>query len=311
MKFTIAIPAYKSTFLKSCIDSILAQTYTDFEIVILNDCSPEPVEEIVQSYSDARIRYYKNPTNVGAKNVVNNWNKCLELAHGTYFMCMGDDDMLAPNCLEEYVNLINKYPNLNIYHARTMIIDEESKPVSLQEDAAGYESLYSLVWHNIVKDRLRYVGDFLYKTSILKERGGYVFRPYAWGSDYVTTYIAAEGTGIANSHVPTFLYRVNTRSITTNLHSKEAMDATMEAQKWQEEFVDRSTYNLEDEIYRQSLKRSLPSINSKIRVYSVANDLKSSWFTSLFFWIKNRKKYKLNGAMLLKACVIGFALKFI
>lgn len=48
MKFTIAIPAYKRTFLKECIDSILAQTYKDFELIIINDASPEDLDSVVE-----------------------------------------------------------------------------------------------------------------------------------------------------------------------------------------------------------------------------------------------------------------------
>src|SRR5574344_1437663 len=102
MKYSITIPSYKSTFLNECIDSVLCQTYNDFELIILNDASPENIDDIISKYEDPRIRYYKNKINVGAVNVVDNWNKCLEYAKGNYIICMGDDDKLAPNCLEEY-----------------------------------------------------------------------------------------------------------------------------------------------------------------------------------------------------------------
>ncbi|MGZ3810617.1 MAG: glycosyltransferase family 2 protein, partial [Mucilaginibacter sp.] len=70
MLFTIAIPAYKSQFLEECIASILGQTCTDFELIIVNDCSPQPVEEIVNKFIDPRIHYSKNEVNIGAENLV-------------------------------------------------------------------------------------------------------------------------------------------------------------------------------------------------------------------------------------------------
>lgn len=61
MKFSIAIPAFKAKYLKECIDSILAQTYKDFELIIVNDASPENIDSVVKPYlSQAKIRYYKN-----------------------------------------------------------------------------------------------------------------------------------------------------------------------------------------------------------------------------------------------------------
>ena len=126
MKYSVLIPAFKSTFLRECIESVLAQSINDFEVVVLNDNSPEPIDEIINTFSDKRILYYRNEKNIGAYNVVDNWNRLLELSHGEFVLCMGDDDMLAPNCLEEYSNIICKYPNLDIYHARSFIINDNS-----------------------------------------------------------------------------------------------------------------------------------------------------------------------------------------
>ena len=102
MKFSILIPAYKLAFFKECLDSILVQTYKNFEIVIVNDSSPEDLESVVLKYSDSRIKYFKNEKNCGVINVVDNWNICLSHATGDYVICIGDDDKLLPNCLEEY-----------------------------------------------------------------------------------------------------------------------------------------------------------------------------------------------------------------
>ena len=77
MKFSILIPAFKAKFLHECISSVLAQSCKDFEIVVLNDCSPEGIEDIVSSFADDRIRYYSDEKNVGAYDVVDNWNRLL------------------------------------------------------------------------------------------------------------------------------------------------------------------------------------------------------------------------------------------
>src|SRR5690606_28530398 len=111
MKFSIGIPAFKARFLKECIDSILSQTFSDFELIIVNDASPENIDDIVKNYSDSRIRYYVNEKNFGAEQVVDNWNKCLSYALGDYFVLMGDDDLMMPNYLYEFSKLIDRYPN--------------------------------------------------------------------------------------------------------------------------------------------------------------------------------------------------------
>ena len=106
MKFSVTIPAYKAKFLKEAIESVLSQTYEKFELIIVDDNSPENLKAIVDEFSDSRIRYYRNPQNCGAVNVVDNWNICLSYCTGEYVICMGDDDRLLPNCLYEYLKLI-------------------------------------------------------------------------------------------------------------------------------------------------------------------------------------------------------------
>ena len=82
MKFSVTIPAYKVKYLKEAIDSVLAQTFHDFELIIVNDASPYDIDSVLSQYNDPRIIYKKNESNCGAKNVVDNWNICLSYATG-------------------------------------------------------------------------------------------------------------------------------------------------------------------------------------------------------------------------------------
>ena len=131
MKFSITIPAYKQKYLYEAIESCLAQTFKDFELIIVDDASPEDLKSEVDKFQDTRIRYYRNEKNCGALNVVDNWNICLGYATGDYVICMGDDDKLLPNCLEEYFKLINRYPNIGLLHGWTEIINDDSIPTRL------------------------------------------------------------------------------------------------------------------------------------------------------------------------------------
>ena len=70
ISFTIAIPAYKGKFLKEAIQSCFNQTYALFEIIVLDDASPENIMEICYGFSDPRLKYFRNDVNVGAEKVV-------------------------------------------------------------------------------------------------------------------------------------------------------------------------------------------------------------------------------------------------
>lgn len=254
MKFSIVIPAYKSAFLKECIDSILAQTYEDFELIIVNDASPEDLDSIVFSYNDNRIRYYKNEKNCGAVNVVDNWNKCLSYALGDYIICMGDDDRLLPNCLEEYVNLMEKYPGLGVFHAWTEIIDEDGNFYKLQHPRPEYESALSLIWNRWNGRSTQFIGDFCFERKTLKNNGGFYFLPMAWASDDITAVIAADSKGIANAQTICFQYRVNKNTITNTGNWKTKIEATQQEEMWYRDYFRKKAESHLEEIDRKYLK---------------------------------------------------------
>lgn len=191
----------------------------------------------MKSFDDPRIRYYVNEKNCGAINVVDNWNKCLDYATGEYIICMGDDDKLLPNCLEEYVKLINKYPNLNIYHAWTEIIDENSNAIEIQEGRPEREGVYSMIWSRW-NGRIQFIGDFLFNRKILKDNGGFYKLPLAWSSDDISTFIAAKDTGIANMQTLGFQYRSTTETISrSNDNFKYKLLANIQEEEWYRLFL--------------------------------------------------------------------------
>lgn len=213
MRFSILIPAFKSRFLKECVDSILAQTYNDFEVIIVDDASPEDLYSVVKLYGDARIHYHRNEVGFGASNVVGNWNRCLEYAQGDYIICMGDDDMLTPNALEEYDKLIGKYPGLGVYHGLTELIDEKGELVAMQESRPEFESVFSLIWHRWTTRCHQYIGDWCFDAEKLCRNGGFYYLPLAWGSDDISAVMAARESGVANTNALCFLYRKNCQTI--------------------------------------------------------------------------------------------------
>ena len=129
-KFSIIVPCYKEIFLKECIESILSQTYQDFELILVNDASPYNIKQIVEQFKDDRIRYYERKQGFGARGLVQNWNDCLQYVCGEYVINMGDDDKLMPNCLSDYIDLMKKYPGLDLYHTRVAFIDEGMERLS-------------------------------------------------------------------------------------------------------------------------------------------------------------------------------------
>lgn len=304
IKFSISIPAYKATFLNECIDSILSQTYKNFEVIIVNDASPYNLDDVVARYTDERIKYYKNKVGFGAEHVVGNWNKCLSYAKGDYVICMGDDDKLKPCCLEEYVKLISKYPDLNVYHALTEIIDESSKFSKMQEMRPEREGVYSMIYGRLVNNRQQYIGDWLFKADWLRSNGGYVDVPMAWGSDDLTAYAAAIGKGVANSQVPMFQYRVNSQTISNSGNTLIKFNSMMSTYKKIKELLELKSDDDLDEKYRLTCKSK---INDKIRTVktsAVQQDMVSiGKIKGLAWWMKNSSSFNIRKSEIIKAFI--------
>ncbi len=297
MKFSIAIPAYKATFLQECINSILSQTYANFELIIVNDASPENLDDIVLSYTDSRIRYYTNEKNCGAIDVVDNWNKCLSNAIGEYFILMGDDDKLTPNCLEEYLKLIGKYPKLDVYHCKSFIIDENSDVIGFTPSWPEFESMYENIWHRISGFRQQFISDFLYRTSALKQIGGFVKLKLAWASDDITSFELAKEKGIAHTQFPAFCYRRSAITISSSPSAGIKMQAIKQEKDWYNKLIAESTPISElDQLYLKMIEQTLPQYFRRKKIETIAyNGINNgSSIFDLLKWIRNRKTFSLS-----------------
>lgn len=301
MKFSITIPAYKQKYLYEAIESCLAQTYKDFELIIVDDASPEDLKSVVDRFQDSRIRYYRNEKNCGALNVVDNWNISLGYATGDYVICMGDDDKLLPNCLEEYFKLINRYSDIGLLHGWTEIINEDSIPTRLTCRRCEYESVYSLMWHRLNVYSNQFIGDFCFKSDLLKENGGFYKLPLAWSSDDLSAYIAASYNGVANTQAVVFQYRVNSQTISSTGNADSKMDASISYFNWIHNYISRPTANHEDEMFRQQLLNEFDKHFESKKAYTIAMDLKSHNILRFFYWLQNADRWSITVKCLLKA----------
>ena len=127
VKYSFVLPAYKANYLRESIESILNQTYADFELIIVNDASPEDVDSIVNSFSDSRIQYYKNEKNIGGTDLVAQWNYSISYARGKYLVLASDDDIYSLEFLEKMDTLVQKYPETKVFRPRVKRVDNSGK----------------------------------------------------------------------------------------------------------------------------------------------------------------------------------------
>jgi glycosyltransferase involved in cell wall biosynthesis len=121
---SIGLPVYNGEqFLEKTLDSILAQTFKDFELIISDNASTDRTQEICQEYAhkDRRVRYYRNEKNIGAAP---NYNRVFELSRGEYFKWASHDDLCAPEFFERCINVLKENPSVVLCFSKTVVIDE-------------------------------------------------------------------------------------------------------------------------------------------------------------------------------------------
>jgi glycosyltransferase involved in cell wall biosynthesis len=182
------MPVYNGeNFIESTLDSILFQTYKDFELIISDNASTDKTEEICNLYAekDKRIRYYRNRENLGGAK---NFNKVFALSKGEYFKWAPHDDLISPTFLERCVEVLDTDPSIGLCYSKMQYIDKDGQFVKNYMQRPNYGSSHSfkrfhdfvllgtqtsehfgLVRANILKKTLLYEGHALSDCVLLAE----------------------------------------------------------------------------------------------------------------------------------------------
>lgn len=124
---TILMPVFNAElYLKEAIDSILCQTYTMFEFLIINDGSTDNSENIIKSYSDRRIKYVENVENIG---LIATLNRGLGLAKAKYIARMDADDISAPNRIEKQIDYLEKHADVGLLGTGYTIFGDRNESI--------------------------------------------------------------------------------------------------------------------------------------------------------------------------------------
>lgn len=122
---SVCVPTFdRPTLLRVCLESILRQTFTDFELLVLDNASSEDTRDVVLSFSDPRLRYHRNDVNIGP---FPNMNLGLELARGDFVCIAHDDDVYLPRFLERSTAFLTADPDLSMVHCAVFEIDEAGR----------------------------------------------------------------------------------------------------------------------------------------------------------------------------------------
>ena len=190
IKVSIVLSAYNSEkFLKQALESVLNQSYKEYEFILFDDASTDSTKKIIQNFAnkDARIVAVYNDINNG---LTRNLNKAISLAKGAYIARMDADDIALPTRIEKQVDFLDKNPEIDIVGAAAIDIDEDANEIQLRTSPQFHDDIIAL---------LPKANPMIHSTVVFRKKSfasiGYYNEAYRTTQDYEMWFRAA-GIGL-------------------------------------------------------------------------------------------------------------------
>lgn len=219
---SVVMPVYNAgIFLAAAIESILSQTFRDFEFLIINDYSTDNSDAIICSYNDSRIIYHKQPHNMG---VIKAMNRGLSLAKAPYFCVMHADDIALPERLYLQKKWLDENLNTALVAGKNILIDihnQKNGTWALDEKTIRRKDIRRMMpWKNCISHPT-----VMMRTNILKQYGGYDIsqqrKQYAVEDYPLWLNFLSDGYSIDKIAEPILLYRIHAESTTKKHYRKQ------------------------------------------------------------------------------------------
>jgi glycosyltransferase involved in cell wall biosynthesis len=214
---SIILPTYnREKYLKIAIDSILKQSFSDFELIIIDDCSSDSSVEIVNQYDDPRINYFRQDKNRGEY-----WctNYAVSIAKGKYLTWVHSDDILAVDSLKIRIEELENNPNLDFVHGDIEKIDENGNKITdISASDLNSEMLLREYFKMPEERRIKYLIHHLsimMKTDFFRKTGGFDNGlPFAGDIDWLIRAIKMGNFKAIHRIIYYYRYHSQTRRVT-------------------------------------------------------------------------------------------------
>lgn len=185
-RLAIVIPAYKSTYLEDTLFSLSLQTCKNFHLYIGDDHSPYPIKNIVDKFTNKLdIQYFRFEENLGGKDLVAQWERCIKLTSEPWIWLFSDDDYVDSNCVQSFYEIQKKHQDIDLFRFNVNIVN--NKKIILSSSVFPQKSSSDFLFRNKAKGRLNcFAVEFIFSRNIYKKKGGFQKFDLAWGTDTAT-----------------------------------------------------------------------------------------------------------------------------
>lgn len=213
-KVSVLLPAYNSEkTIGATIDSILHQTFTDYELIIINDGSTDNTENVITNYHDNRIQYYKNECNIG---LIATLNRGLKLCSGKYIVRIDADDIMLPSRIEKQVKYMDENPSLVASGSSVIKFNENGFKKIYTPPLTSYAISYGI----LLGSPIPHPASIIRRDTLLKNKIEYKEK-YVCAEDYRFWYDLSKCGNLANIEEPLLMYRISESQISTRQNVKQ------------------------------------------------------------------------------------------
>ena len=245
-QLAIIIPAYKAEFLRETLDSLCGQTCKQFNVYIGDDCSPDDVYGIVSDYADKlNITYQRFDTNLGGKDLIAQWERCIKMSQHEEFFCLfSDDDVMMPQNVELFYKKLkcNDSAAADVYHFDIDIVDRDTKLRKRRRDFPEYltaDRFFRLLYLGVIDARMP---EFIFRRRAFEGNGGFVHFDLAFRSDNATVMVNASARPMCSIKGSRVLWRDSGSNVSSKgnaaLNERRVM-ASIKFFNWVEDFFRR------------------------------------------------------------------------
>ncbi|MFJ3264033.1 glycosyltransferase family 2 protein [Pseudomonas sp. NPDC086581] len=230
-KVSIILPVYNgSAYLGECLDSLLAQNFKDFEILLINDCSTDNSSDICQQYQarDKRIRYVENPTNMGTASSTNLGHR---LAQGDYIAHADQDDISKPQRLGWQANFLKNNPEICMVSGQMLVFGTDNGPTGAPQQDQDIKANFLPASQNLFNPTV------MIRKSFIEEHSLH-FNPNQKGAADYGFFVNAMCHGGKFANLPQVLlnYRVHNQQQSGSLNRMQAITSGIRSQVLNEFF---------------------------------------------------------------------------
>ncbi|MFW5766147.1 MAG: glycosyltransferase family 2 protein, partial [Coleofasciculus sp.] len=244
---SVCIPTYnRANYLVESVNSVLSQTYKDFELIICDDGSTDDTPTVVSQWNDARIRYIRHAKNIGRSK---NMRSGFDTAQGNYFIKFDDDDALTPEFLAKTVAVLEAEPTVDFVCTNHWVIDKHGNRVesATKENAAkwGKDKLKPGIIPDLMRQTFQYqslqVGSTLFRRACLQDVD--YMRPEADGCEdfdlLVRLAIALKQGYFLPEYLMEYRFHGGQTSLRQNLHFLKAKVFCIESYRFPDQELEK------------------------------------------------------------------------